>query len=71
MAWFYGENLHGTSVPHRCDGYIICTTNWFIQTSLEFRKWGVYRDFILKDTIITYYYYLVYYYLYTIKDNLY
>ena len=29
---------------------IICTSNWFIQISLEFRKWLVYKDLILKDT---------------------
>ena len=30
--------------------YMICTTNWFIQISLEFRKRLVYKDLILKDT---------------------
>ena len=33
-----------------CDDYIICTTNWFIQMSFKFKKWLVYKDFILKDT---------------------
>ena len=28
---------------------IICTTNWLIQSSLQFRKRLVYKDFILKD----------------------
>ena len=42
--------LYGTWVLVRCVDYIICTTNWFIQISLEFRKWLVYKDLILKDT---------------------
>ena len=44
--------LYGPWVLDGCDDYIICTTNCFIQISLEFRKWLVYRDFILKDTKI-------------------
>ena len=32
-----------------CVDYIICTTSWFIQISLEFRKWLIYKDLILKD----------------------
>ena len=42
--------LYGTWVLDGCGDYIICTTNWFIQRSLEFRKWLVYNDFIFKDT---------------------
>ena len=33
-----------------CDDYIICTINWIEQISLEFRKWLVHKDFVLKDT---------------------
>ena len=42
--------LYATWVFGGCDDYIICTFNWFIQISLEFRKWFVYKEFILKDT---------------------
>ena len=42
--------LYGTWVLVGCVDYIICTANWSIQNSLEFRKWLVYKDFILKDT---------------------
>ena len=42
--------LYGTWVLVGCVDYIICTTNWLIQLSLEFRKWLVYKDLILKDT---------------------
>ena len=42
--------LYGTWVLNGCVDHIICTTNWFIQISLEFRKWLVYKDLILKDT---------------------
>ena len=34
----------------KCDDYIICTTNWFKQNSLDFREWLVCKDFILEDT---------------------
>ena len=37
-------------VPNGSVDYIICTTKWFIQISLEFRKWFVYKDLILKET---------------------
>ena len=42
--------LYGTLILDEGVDYIFCTTNWFIQISLEFRKWLVYKDFILKDT---------------------
>ena len=42
--------LYGTWVLAGCVDYIICTTNWFIQIFLGFRKWLVYKDLILKDT---------------------
>ena len=42
--------LYGNNVLDGCDDYIICTTNWYIQSSLEFRKWLVYEDFSLKYT---------------------
>ena len=42
--------LYGAWVLDGCHDYISCTTDWFIQSSLEFRKWLVYKDFILKDT---------------------
>ena len=42
--------LYGTWVPNGCVDYIICTTNRFIQISVDFRKWLVYKDLILKDT---------------------
>ena len=42
--------LHGAWVLDGCVDHIICTTNWYIQISLEFRKWLVYKDFISKDT---------------------
>ena len=42
--------LYGTWVPNGCNDYTICTTNWFIQISLDFRKWLVYKDLILKVT---------------------
>ena len=51
--WYYLFGyyvLYGTSIVDGCDDYIICTTNCFIQISLEFRNWLVYKDFILKDT---------------------
>ena len=38
--------LYGNWVLDGCDDYIICTANWFIQISLEFNKWLVYKDFI-------------------------
>ena len=41
---------YGAWVLDGCDVYIICATNWFKQISLVFRKWLVYKDFILKDT---------------------
>ena len=37
-------------VPDGCDDCNICTANWLIQTSLEFRKRLVNKDFILKRT---------------------
>ena len=42
--------LYGNWVLDGCDDYIICTTFWYIRNSFEFRKWLVYKDFILKDT---------------------
>ena len=54
-VWYYLFGycvLHGTWVLDGCVDYIICTTNWSIQISVEFRKWSVYKDFILKDTNI-------------------
>ena len=42
--------FYGTWVPNVCVDYIIFTTNWFIQISLDFRKWLVYKELILKDT---------------------
>ena len=48
---FFGDcALYVTWFLDGCDDYIICTTNWFIHFSLEFKKWLVYKDFILKDT---------------------
>ena len=52
-VWYYLSDycvLYGTWVLKGCDDYIICTCNWFMQVFLEFRKWLVYHDFILKDT---------------------
>ena len=52
-VWYYlfaNCVLDGTWVHDGCDYCIYCTTNWFLQISLEFRKWLVYKDFILKDT---------------------
>ena len=42
--------LHGNWVLDGCDDYIICTINWFIQIPFDFRKWLVYKHFLLKDT---------------------
>ena len=42
--------LYGTWVLDGCDNYIICSTNCFLQTSLEFRKWLVYKDLVLRVT---------------------
>ena len=42
--------LYGTWVLVGCVDYIICTTNWFIQISFEFRKWLVFQDLNSKDT---------------------
>ena len=42
--------LYGTWILDGCVDCIICTANWFIQISLEFRKGLVYKHFILKDT---------------------
>ena len=44
--------LHGNWVRDGCDDYIICTTNIFIQISLEFRKWLGYNDFICEDPTV-------------------
>ena len=41
---------YGTWVPNGCVDYIMCTTNWFIRIFLDFRKWLVCKDLILKDT---------------------
>ena len=41
--------FHGTWVPNGRVDYIICTTNCFIQISLDFKKWLLYKDLILKD----------------------
>ena len=37
--------FYGNLVLDGCDDYIICTTNLFIQISLELKKWLVYKDF--------------------------
>ena len=42
--------LYGNWAIDRCDEYIICTTNWFIQTSVKFRKCLVNEGDILKNT---------------------
>ena len=42
--------LYGNWVPDGCEYCINCTTNWFIKICLAFRKWLVYKDFILKYT---------------------
>ena len=42
--------LYGTWILVGCVDYNICTTKWFIQISLEFRKWLVYKVFSLKDS---------------------
>ena len=42
--------LYGTWVLVGRVDYIICTTNWYIQISLEVRKCLVYKALILKDT---------------------
>ena len=42
--------LYGNWFLDGCDDYIICTTNWFLQISLEFKKWLVYKDIVLNDT---------------------
>ena len=52
-VWYYLFGycvLYGTWVLGGCDDYIIYTTDWLIQISLEFKKCLVYKDFILKDT---------------------
>ena len=41
--------LNGNWVLDGCNDYIICTTNSFLQISLESRKWLVYEECILKD----------------------
>ena len=49
-VWYYLFEycvLFGTWAHGGCDDHIICTNNWSIQISLEFRKWLVYKDFIL------------------------
>ena len=49
--WYYLFGycfLYGTWVFGGCDDYIICTTNWSIQISLEFRKWLDFKDFFYK-----------------------
>ena len=54
-VWYYLFGycvLYDTWVLDGCDDYNICTTNWFIQISLEFRQWLVYREFILIDTTL-------------------
>ena len=42
--------LYDTWVPNGFVDYIICTTNWLIQISLDLRKWLIYKDFNLIDT---------------------
>ena len=42
--------LYGTWIVDGGVDYIICTTNWFIQISLDFKKWLFYKDFLLKET---------------------
>ena len=37
--------LYGNWDLDGCVDYIICTTNLFIKSSLEFRNWLVYKDF--------------------------
>ena len=41
-------DFHGNWVLDGFVNYIICTTIWFIQISLEFKKWLVYKDFFWK-----------------------
>ena len=47
--------LYGAWVLDGWDDYIICTTNWFVQNSLEFRNWLFHQDFVIKDTEILVY----------------
>ena len=57
QVWYYLFGyclLYGTWVLGGCDDYIICISNWFLQISLEFRKWLNDKDVILKDTILLY-----------------
>ena len=57
-VWYYLFGyclLYGTWVLGGCDDEIICTTRWFIQISLDFRKWLVHKDFILRDIKILVY----------------
>ena len=51
--WYYLIEcclLSGNWAHDECDDCIICTTNWFIQISLEFKEWLVYAGFVSKDT---------------------
>ena len=41
--------LYGTWILDGFVDYIICTTNSFIQISLDFKKWLVYKDLNSKD----------------------
>ena len=42
--------LHGNLFPDGCDEFLIWSTNWFLQTSLDFRKWVIYKNFLSKGT---------------------
>ena len=51
--WFYLFAccvVYDNRVLDGSDDYAICTTNCFIQNSLDFRKWLVYNDFVLNGT---------------------
>ena len=52
-SWYYLFShcvLYVSEVPEGCDDYIICTTNWFLQISLEARNWLVYEGFVFSNT---------------------
>ena len=52
-VWY---TIFGYFIPYgnwgfdRSDDYIFCTTNLYVQIHLDFKKWLVFKDFILKDT---------------------
>ena len=52
-SWYYHFGhcvLYDNRLLDGCDDFILCSTKWFKQLPLEFWKWLVYKDFILKDT---------------------